>query len=81
MLEGINEALAQEHREQAIIAIDARIREINQKLHDAQKAESALRNKALLALQELKTKTATLVSIPLIEVQRNQAGELMDATM
>ena len=80
ILEGINEALAQVQREQAINVIDARIREINQKLHDVQ-ADPALRNKALLALQELKTKTASLVSIPLIEFQRNQAGELMDAAM
>ena len=80
VLETINEALAQAHREQAILTIDGKIREINQKLHDVQ-AEPALRNQALLALQDLKAKTATLVSIPLIEFQRVQAGELMDAAI
>lgn len=80
LIEGINEALAQSQREQAIKDIDRKIKEINQKLHDVQ-AEAGLRNQALVGLQDLKNKVATLVSIPEIEFKRTQAGDLMDTAM
>jgi hypothetical protein len=48
---------------------------------DQVQAGADLRNKALLALQELKTQVAGLSSIPKILYQQEQAGDLLDDAM
>lgn len=79
-VEKVNEALASERREKALLSIDAKIREATQALDDAQ-AEPAVRNAALRPLQELKAQLAGLVSIPRIMFLQQRAGELLDEAM
>jgi hypothetical protein len=79
-VEKVNEALASERREKALLSIDAKIKEATQALDDAQ-AEPAARNAALTPLQELKAQLAGLVSIPRIMFLQQRAGELLDEAM
>ncbi len=76
----LNEALAQGEREHALLSIDAKIAEVLQAL-DAAHADAQLRNRALLKLQEFKTKHAGLTSIPMILYLRDQAGDALDIAM
>ena len=80
IVEGINEAAAQVKRERALKSIDAKIAEVMKSLDQVQ-ASADLRNKALLALQELKTKVAGLSSIPKILYLQELAGNLLDDAM
>ena len=80
IVEGINEAAAQVKREWALKSIDAKIAEVMKSLDQVQ-ASADLRNKALLALQELKTKVAGLSSIPKILYLQELAGNLLDDAM
>ena len=79
-VEKVNEALASERREKALLSIDAKIKEATQALDDAQ-AEPSVRNAVLLPLQSLKTQLAGLVSIPNIMFMQQRAGELLDEAM
>ncbi|MFY7866454.1 BREX system P-loop protein BrxC [Roseateles sp.] len=79
-VEKVNEALASERREKALLSIDSKIKEATQALDDAQ-AEPAMRNAALRPLQELKAQLAGLVSIPRIMFLQQRAGELLDEAM
>ncbi|CAI09087.1 BREX system P-loop protein BrxC [Aromatoleum aromaticum] len=79
-VDAINEELAQGRREHALLSVDAKIAEVEQAL-DAVHADAALRNRALLKLQELKTKVAGLTSIPMIFYCQDQAGDALDAAM
>ena len=79
-VEGINESAAQVKRERALNSIDAKIAEVMKSLDQVQ-ASADLRNKALLGLQELKTKVAGLSSIPKILYLQEQAGNLLDDAM
>lgn len=79
-VEAINEAVAQDKRERALKSIDAKIAEVMKSLDQVQ-ASADLRNKALLTLQELKTKVAGLSSIPKILYLQEQAGNLLDDAM
>jgi hypothetical protein len=79
-VEKVNEALASERREKALLSIDAKIKEATQALDDAQ-AEPGVRNAALRPLQELKAQLAGLVSIPRIMFLQQRAGELLDEAM
>lgn len=76
-VEAINDGIAQDKREKALLSIDNKIAEVQKKL-DAVQAEASLRNKALLALQDLKTKVAGLSSIPKILYLQGQGGEALD---
>lgn len=76
----INEQLAQGKREHALLSIDAKIAEVVAAL-DAAHASDALRNRALLKLQALKTKVAGLTSVPMIFYCQDQAGDALDAAM
>ena len=79
-VDAINEALAQGKREHALLSIDAKIAEVLQAL-DAAHADAPLRNRALLKLQEFKTKLAGLTSIPKIFYLQDQAGDALDIAM
>lgn len=79
-VEKVNEALASERREKALLSIDAKIKEATQALDEAQ-AEPGVRNAALRPLQELKAQLAGLVSIPRIMFLQQRAGELLDEAM
>ncbi|AWI80381.1 ATPase [Parazoarcus communis] len=79
-VEAVNESLAQSKREHALLSIDAKIAEVGRAL-DAAHASDLLRNRALLKLQELKTKVAGLASIPMIFYCQDQAGDALDAAM
>ena len=79
-VEGINESAAQVKRERALNSIDVKIAEVVKSLDQVQ-APADLRNKALLPLQELKTKVAGLSSIPKIMYLQEQAGTLLDDAM
>lgn len=76
-VEGINESAAQAKRERALNSIDVKIAEVVKSLDQVQ-ATADLRNKALLFLQELKSKVAGLSSIPKIIYLQEQAGALLD---
>ncbi|MDD5403801.1 MAG: BREX system P-loop protein BrxC [Sulfuricella sp.] len=79
-VEGVNDGIAQDRREKALLSIDNKIAEVQKKL-DAVQAEASLRNKALIKLQELKTKVAGLSSIPMIFFCQDQAGDALDEAM
>lgn len=79
-MECINESAAQVKRERALNSIDVKIAEVVKSLDQVQ-APADLRNKALLPLQELKTKVAGLSSIPKIMYVQEQAGTLLDDAM
>ena len=79
-VEKVNESLAGERREKALLSIDAKIMEATQALDYAQ-AEPSVRNEALRPMQELKAQLAGLVSIPRIMFLQQRAGELLDEAM
>ncbi len=73
----INEQLAQDKREKALLSIDAKLAEVQKKL-DATAATAALSNKALKPLQDLKTRIASLSSIAQIFYLQGQGDNAMD---
>lgn len=79
-VEKVNEALASERREKALLSIDAKITEATHAL-DAVHAEPDVRNAALKPLQDLKSQLAGQVSIPRILFMQGRGGELLDEAM
>lgn len=73
----VNEQLAQDKREKALLSIDAKLAEVQKKL-DATATTAALSNKALKPLQDLKTRIASLSSIAQILYLQGQGGDAMD---
>ena len=76
----VNDALAGNKREQALLSIDHKIAEVKQALAQAG-ATPELSNRVLLPLQTLKTKVAALADIPQILYLQNQAGDRLDEAM
>jgi hypothetical protein len=76
----VNDRIAGEEREAALLSIEQRIDEV-QKLLDEVHAEADLRNKALQPLQQIKTTVASLSSIPKIRFLKEQAGIQQDNAM
>ncbi len=73
----INEQLAQEKRERALLSIDDKLSEVQVKLVAAS-ASSDLSNKALHPLQDLKTRIASQTSIAQILLLQGAGGDAMD---
>lgn len=73
----VNEQLAQEKRERALLSIDEKIAEVQAKLN-AVAATADTSNKALLQLQELKTRLVSQTSIAQILYLQGQGGDAMD---
>jgi len=76
----VNEQLAQEKRERALLSIDEKIAEVQAKL-TAVAATSDTSNKALRVLQDLKTRLASQTSIAQILYLQGQGGDAMDEAM
>ena len=76
----VNDQLAQDKREKAILSIDAKIRETQDALAKADAAPE-LSNKVLLPLQQLKVQIAGQSSIPQILYLQGQAGDRLDEAM
>ena len=76
----INEQLAQDKREKALLSIDGKIAEVQTKL-TATGATPELSNKALKPLQDLKTRLASQTSIAQILYLQGQGGDAMDDAM
>lgn len=76
-VEMVNERIAGEQREKALLSIDERIAEA-QKVLDEAHADADLRNKVLKPLQDLKTHIAGLSNIPRIVYLTDRAAELLD---
>lgn len=72
----VNEQLAQEKRERALLSIDGKLAEVEAKLGTA--ATPDLRNKALSPLQALKTRIASQTSIAQIMLLQLAGGDAMD---
>lgn len=75
-----NEQLASEKREKAILSLDGKIAEVKAKLESSE-ATPGTSNKALRALQELKTRVAGQSSIAQILYLQGQGGDAMDDAM
>ena len=73
----VNEQLAQEKREKALLSIDSKIAEVQKQL-TASAATPELSNKALRPLQDLKARIAGLTSIAQILYLQGQGGDAMD---
>ena len=73
----VNEQLAQEKREKALLSIDGKIAEVQEKL-SATGASPETCNKALRVLQDLKTRLASQTSIAQILYLQGQGGDAMD---
>lgn len=73
----INEQLAQEKRERALLSLDAKLAEVQAKLGTAA-ATPDLSNKALRPLQDLKTRIASQTSIAQIMLLQGAGGDAMD---
>ena len=73
----VNEQLAQDKRERALLSIDGKIAEVQAKLN-AVVATPDTSNKALHLLQELKTRLASQSSIAQILYLQGQGGDAMD---
>ncbi len=73
----VNEQLAQDKREKALLSIDGKLVEVQKQLA-ASAATPELSNKALKPLQDLKARIAGLTSIAQIFYQQEQAAEAMD---
>jgi hypothetical protein len=73
----VNEQLAQEKRERALLSIDEKIAEVQSKLTWAT-ATPDTSNKALRLLQDLKTRIASQTSIAQILYLQGQGGDAMD---
>jgi hypothetical protein len=76
----INEQLAQEKRARALASIDEKIATVEARLQVVG-ANADLSNKALSALQDLKTRISTQLSIAQILYLQNQGGDAMDEAM
>ena len=72
-----NETLAAQKRQTALLSIDSKLAEVQAKLSTAS-ASPDLRNKALHALQVLKTRIASQTSIAQILYLQGQGGDVMD---
>lgn len=79
-VEAVNEKLARREREQALLAIEQKLAEIEKELDQVQ-ADANLRNKALYPMQKLKVTIAGLNSIPKIRYLAEQAGRHLDVAM
>lgn len=77
---GVNDRIAGEEREAALLSIDQRIGEVQKTLDDVH-ADAGLRNKALQPLQQIKATVAALSSIPKIRYFKEQAGNMLDSAM
>lgn len=73
----INEQLAQEKREKALLSIDEKLAVVQKQLN-ATAASSELSNKALKPLQDLKARIAGLTGIAQILYLQGQGGDAMD---
>ncbi|ATD59940.1 ATPase [Janthinobacterium svalbardensis] len=73
----INEQLAQEKRERALLSLDAKLAEVQTKL-GAAAATPDLSNKALRPLQDLKARIASQTSIAQIMLLQGAGGDAMD---
>ena len=73
----VNEHLAQEKREKALLSIDGKIAEVQTKLNAAGATPDQC-NKALNPLQDLKTRIASQTSIAQILYLQGQGGDAMD---
>jgi hypothetical protein len=73
----INEQLAQEKRERALLSIDGKLAEVQAKL-SAVSASSDLSHQALRLLQDLKARIAGQTSIAKILYLQGQGGDAMD---
>ena len=76
----VNDRIASQERESALLSIDQRISEVQKTLDDVH-ADADLRNKALQPLQQVKTAVAALSSIPKIRFFKEQAGIHLDTAM
>lgn len=74
----INEQLAQEKRERALLSIENKLAEVKAKLGEAVATKPDLSNKALRPLQELKTRIASQTSIAQIMLLQEAGGTAMD---
>ena len=79
-VEKVNEGLAGERRENALLSIGAKLKEATGAL-DVACADADLRNRALKPLQDLKTQLAGIASIPRILFLQGRGGELLDEAM
>ena len=79
-VEKVNEGLAGERREKALLSIDMKLQEATSAL-DGVSANADLRNLTLKPLQDLKAQLAGLVSIPRILFLQGRGGELLDEAM
>lgn len=73
----VNEQLAQEKREKALLSIDEKLAVVQKQLQ-VSAATPELSNKALKPLQDLKTRVAGLSSIAQILYLQGQGGDAMD---
>ena len=73
----VNEQLAQEKRDRALISIDEKLAEIQVKLSSVS-ANPDLSNKALRTLQDLKVRITSQTSIAQILYLQGQGGDAMD---
>ncbi len=74
---GVNEQLADDKREKALLSVDGKIAEVQAKLGAAGAAPD-LSNKALRPLQDLKTRIASQISIAQILQLQEAGGDAMD---
>jgi hypothetical protein len=74
---GVNEQLADDKREKALLSVDGKIAEVQTKL-SAASANPDLSNKALRPLQDLKTRIASQTSIAQILQLQEAGGDAMD---
>lgn len=79
-IEKVNERLAGEKREKALLSVQAKIDEAQTALEEYN-ASADLRNSVLKPLQDLKTQLAGLLSIPRILFLQGRGGELLDDAM
>ncbi|MBZ2206501.1 BREX system P-loop protein BrxC [Massilia soli] len=74
----INEQLAQDKRERALLSIEAKLAEVQAKLSASAATTPDLSNKALRPLQDLKTRLASQTSIAQILLLQGAGGDAMD---
>lgn len=74
---GVNEQLADDKREKALLSVDGKIAEVQAKLGAAGAAPD-LSNKALRPLQDLKTRIASQISMAQILQLQEAGGDAMD---
>jgi hypothetical protein len=79
-VQAVNNALASERRQEAMLSIEQKIAEVQKEL-DGASASADLRNRALQQLQALKSKVAEQASIPQIDFLEKRSGVLLDTAM